>query len=63
MAYQQKIGFCKVCDQKKLIARDGPNHLVHFIMTLLTGGFWVIFWLLAVMTSGHWYCSSCGNSN
>lgn len=29
----------------------GPNHLVHFLLTLFTGGLWLIVWVFLILAS------------
>jgi len=35
--------------------RRGFPHLIHFIMTVLTGGFWLIIWILHYIFRGPQY--------
>ena len=38
-----------------------PNHLLHLIMSVVTGGLWLIVWLLLTLFSeARWQCTKCG---
>jgi len=60
MALQETSGFCKFCNKQVLIRRKGTNHLLHLILSILTGGLWIIVWIIAAMSKGDWRCSQCG---
>ncbi len=60
MGAQEARGFCKTCKEDVLIRRQGANHVLHLLLTLLTAGLWVIVWLLAAVKVGGWRCTRCG---
>lgn len=33
--------------------REQPNHVLHFILSLLTGGLWIPVWLLLTIFAGN----------
>lgn len=39
--------------QAVLVRGHRPNHLLHLILTLLTGGLWLIIWLIIAATGGE----------
>lgn len=42
--------------------REGVNHLLHFVLTLLTCGLWAVGWIALTVLS-RWrpaYCAGCG---
>lgn len=55
-------GFCPHCGQERLFVRDGVNHLVHAIVTLLLCGLWLPIWFIASLSDAPWRCSVCGNN-
>lgn len=61
MATHHSTGFCKVCQQQRLMLRDGANHLLHLVLTVLTGGLWLIVWIGCSVQFGGWRCSQCGH--
>lgn len=63
MPVQERSGFCKSCSKQVLVRRKGTSHLVHFIFTLLTGGIWLIVWILASIKIGGWRCTQCGSAS
>ncbi len=56
-----KSGFCKECQERTKLEKGGASHIPHLIMTILTGGLWLIIWLFACVT-GQWRCSVCGSN-
>ena len=55
-----KTGFCKVCDKQVKVQGKSTSHLLHLVLTLITGGLWLIVWVLIGMGSGDWRCECCG---
>ena len=60
MAQQQSTGFCEHCNKQVMTTRPGVNHILHFLITFLTCGAWVIVWIGLCIKFGGWKCSSCG---
>jgi len=62
MSKQESTGFCTLCQKQVLIKRDGPNHVLHLILTICTCGFWAVIWILMAISAacGKWRCSQCG---
>jgi DNA-directed RNA polymerase subunit RPC12/RpoP len=52
--------FCPHCEQQRLFVRNGVNHLVHAIVTLLLCGLWLPIWIIAMLSEDPWCCSVCG---
>ena len=42
---ESQMGF-----QAVLVTENRPNHLIHLILTVLTGGLWALIWLYIVLT-------------
>ncbi len=61
MAMHYGSGFCGVCASQRKVERQGPNHILHLLLTVFTGGLWVIFWILLSIQPGAWRCSQCGS--
>lgn len=62
MAQQSKQGFCKTCNQMRLVNRPGTNHILHLLLSIITGGIWLIVWILTSVKIGGWRCSQCGST-
>ena len=60
MAIKQSTGFCFHCNEQILTTKQCPNHILHLFLTIITGGLWLIIWLIISMTSPNWRCSKCG---
>ncbi len=50
-------GYCEKCQQYQKLVVTKPNHILHLILTIVTGGFWIIIWVL--MRSKR-FCDVCG---
>lgn len=59
MGQKQSSKFCKHCGEQVMVVRQGPNHVLHLILTLITG-VWVFVWLWLAIFSGPWRCTKCG---
>ena len=44
MADEKKSGMCAQCKKRVVVFRQGTNHILHLILTLITFGLWVIVW-------------------
>lgn len=53
-------GYCNVCKKQVRLMKKGTNHWLHLILTILTGGLWIIIWLFSAITWDDWYCVYCG---
>lgn len=53
--------FCP--EEKRLVLgeKQTPNHMLHLLLSVVTGGAWLGVWLLIAMFGGGRYrCPSCG---
>lgn len=63
MSQVEGSGFCPTCNQQRLMRRQGTNHVLHLVLTVLTIGIWGLVWIfVAVSNKGTapWRCSVCG---
>lgn len=60
MAFQESTGYCKMCNKQVMIRRKGTSHVLHFLLSCVTCGFWIPVWLLASVRFGGWRCTQCG---
>lgn len=51
--------FCPQCNAYTRADGDSLSHLLHFVLTLFTGGLWLPVWVLLAMTRSY-HCSDCG---
>lgn len=61
MSVQVSNKFCKVCGKNVKITRNGRNHILHLLLTLITAGLWLLVWIPLLLTSEPWRCNECGN--
>lgn len=54
---------CWRCDEQTLHTKHGTAHLVHFLLSIVTCGLWVILWVAAAISNSTspWICSRCGS--
>lgn len=52
---------CRVCQRKVLGLRRRPNHVLHLLLSLGTGGLWLLGWMVITLNSEDepWRCTSC----
>lgn len=64
MSTSVKKGYCCECEKQTSGSRPKVNHVLHLLLTLLTGGLWLVAWLLVVVnnSSKDYHCMRCGNS-
>ena len=57
--YESK--YCHYCQRMTLHSREGVNHLLHLILTILTSGLWLLVWIALIVMSKFrpWYCEVC----
>lgn len=63
MATETRAGYCNDCAERRKLERNGVNHILHLILTLVTFGLWVFIWILAAISKDPWRCSTCGSKN
>lgn len=51
--------YCPKCDGYVLAVGDTPNHILHLILTIVTGGLWGLVWMLLLLKRIKWYCTEC----
>lgn len=60
MAHQETSKHCKRCARHVLARRPGPAHVLHLVLSVITGGLWLPVWLLSCLRFGGWRCGACG---
>lgn len=63
MPLRQTSNYCATCQRQSLFQKQGPNHLVHGILTLVTVGTWGFFvWgpLSLISAIKGYRCTTCG---
>ncbi|KQV83655.1 hypothetical protein ASC90_20440 [Rhizobium sp. Root1220] len=43
-----------------LAERQTPNHVLHLLLTIVTGGAWIIVWIILTLSVGPYRCPNCG---
>lgn len=53
--------WCEYCQGKTKHVHGTTNHVLHFILSIVTAGFWIFVWLLIVLNNMFvWHCDACG---
>ena len=63
MASMKQIqGFCPTCNQRRMYAKPGINHVVHALVSVFTCGLWLLVWIIVIIanSSKSYRCQSCG---
>ena len=62
MAIVSTRKFCKDCGQNKLFEKQGPSHILHLILSVITVGLWIPIWILCVVLNAFrpYRCTNCG---
>ena len=60
MSTKQLMAYCQNEGRDTLHIQETPNHLLHLILSILTGGIWIIVWLILMMTTDPATCTFCG---
>jgi hypothetical protein len=54
---------CHNCREIVVVEKEEVNHVLHMIMSVVTGGLWLLVWALMVFTNNNnnlYKCPSCG---
>lgn len=55
--------FCSTCNEQTLAQRPGTNHILHLILSVITGGIWLLVWIGVSVKVGGWRCGKCGGTS
>lgn len=63
MSLKYNRGWCVSCRQYVRGEKKAPSHILHLILAVLTGGFWLIVWLFIALWVGSrsYLCPTCGH--
>jgi hypothetical protein len=55
---------CGTCGQPRPFTKDGVNHILHVILSLLTVGGWLLVWILLIIVNAlqPYRCTQCGQA-
>lgn len=64
MAKRIRSDFCHTCKAPRAFVREGPNHVLHLLLSFFTVGFWLPVWALICLLSvtNPSLCVTCGIS-
>ena len=57
---KQKRIFCRDCDKYVLGRKKQINHILHLIVSIITGGIWLIVWIFLAAFQKPYQCPNCG---
>jgi len=62
MAVKTGGGYCPNCKKNVMTQKNTPNHLLHFFVSVITLGGWLVIWLLLALGHiGGKRCTECGH--
>lgn len=50
---------CPACQKQVIADHVAPNHAMHFLLSLLTAGTWILPWLLITLFADDYPCPWC----
>lgn len=55
---------CATCGRQTLHRQQGPNHMLHLLLTFVTCTLWAVVWLFLTIraTDEPWLCTTCGTA-
>ncbi|WP_321532257.1 hypothetical protein [uncultured Desulfuromonas sp.] len=62
MPTEQRMHHCQQCDKQTIHLERTPNHILHLVATFLTGGLWVIPWIIISNSNQPLQCTICGHA-
>ena len=54
-------GFCTRENEWVMAYENKPNHILHLLLTIFTGGLWLIVWIIIANGAKGPICSRCGS--
>lgn len=63
MAYARIVRRCRKCRERTMQNRKETSHLLHLVLSIVTGGVWLLVWLFLVLFPSRWRCEICGKKN
>lgn len=52
--------FCEEEVAMVLAERQTPNHILHLLLSVFTGGAWIVVWIILTLSVGAYKCPRCG---
>jgi hypothetical protein len=64
MPAHEEEAYCGRCGRYVLARSQGPNHLLHALITIFLCGFWLPVWAVIALTGGSpLRCTRCGTTD
>ncbi len=60
--FEETQKFCNQCNRLVVARRQGTNHILHLLLSLVTCGLWLLVWGASSVKFGGWRCSFCGGT-
>lgn len=61
MATQHNQIYCRYCRAYAPAVRQGVNHVLHLLLTVICCLWWLPIWLLLALFPNPWRCTRCGS--
>jgi len=52
--------YCPNDDAMVLAEKRTPNHILHLLLSIVTGGLWLLVWLFLSLRPQPYLCARCG---
>ncbi len=60
MSQKNEMIGCNNCQEMTMHISTPPNHILHLILSIITGGAWFIVWMILLITQKNPQCTKCG---
>ena len=54
------LKLCTRCGVETMHVQEGPNHVLHLLLSVFTIGIWLPVWVLVGFLGGRWRCGGWG---
>ena len=63
MAQVIRQKYCRDCEKATKVSKVQTNHVLHLLLTIFTGGCWLVIWILVGLINAHrpYTCDTCGH--
>ena len=60
VSYEKDHRFSDRCGCRSLHFRRAIDHVLHLLITVVSGGMWALVWIYLALNRDQWKCEECG---
>lgn len=61
MGVEHRSHWCPEHEKLVRAERKTPNHILHLLLSIVTGGLWLVVWAALSLAPGRFRCPECGS--